>query len=462
MSRPHAAALVEDAWHRWLERALRRRKWRNRIIGFTGYGSTDFVRVFARVLLARDHSDHADHDDVTYGGLRSPYVQRRGWRSFFTAPAMGTPVEIRVGNHVAHGRSDRSGHVDVTFHRHGLSPGWHEVIVSAQHAEPVRAAVVIVDRWETFGMVSDIDDTVISTMLPRPMLAAWNTFVRHEGARSEVPGMAPLYRKLLEEHPGAPIIYVSTGAWNTAPTLTRFLKNHGYPARAAAAHRLGPDEHRLVPQRPGAQAGLPGPAGPRLPRDPLAAHRRRRPARPEDLPGLRRGATRAGRRDRDPPAHRRPSRCSRTGCRCPTRTSRLGPASGVTCRCSTRPTGTPCCGSCVPPGGSGRPFRNRASVACVRERPGVPELPEVQALVDFLAERVVGLAVTGVELGSVSVLKTFDPPPAAHRRSAGRRGAPPRQVPRPRRRRHAPGLSSRPGRLAALVRHDASDARTAG
>jgi formamidopyrimidine-DNA glycosylase len=43
----------------------------------------------------------------------------------------------------------------------------------------------------------------------------------------------------------------------------------------------------------------------------------------------------------------------------------------------------------------------------------VPELPEVQALVDFLAERVVGLAVTGVELGSISVLKTYDPPPQA-------------------------------------------------
>jgi formamidopyrimidine-DNA glycosylase len=43
----------------------------------------------------------------------------------------------------------------------------------------------------------------------------------------------------------------------------------------------------------------------------------------------------------------------------------------------------------------------------------VPELPEVQALVDFLAERTADLAVTGVELGSFSVLKTFDPPPEA-------------------------------------------------
>ena len=43
----------------------------------------------------------------------------------------------------------------------------------------------------------------------------------------------------------------------------------------------------------------------------------------------------------------------------------------------------------------------------------MPELPEVQALVDFLAERIVGLAVVGVELGSISVLKTYDPPPSA-------------------------------------------------
>ncbi|NLJ55227.1 MAG: Fpg/Nei family DNA glycosylase [Intrasporangiaceae bacterium] len=43
----------------------------------------------------------------------------------------------------------------------------------------------------------------------------------------------------------------------------------------------------------------------------------------------------------------------------------------------------------------------------------MPELPEVQALVDFLAERAVGEAITGVELGSITVLKTYAPPPAA-------------------------------------------------
>jgi formamidopyrimidine-DNA glycosylase len=40
----------------------------------------------------------------------------------------------------------------------------------------------------------------------------------------------------------------------------------------------------------------------------------------------------------------------------------------------------------------------------------VPELPEVQALVDFLAERAVGHVLTRVDVASIAVLKTFDPP----------------------------------------------------
>ncbi len=43
----------------------------------------------------------------------------------------------------------------------------------------------------------------------------------------------------------------------------------------------------------------------------------------------------------------------------------------------------------------------------------MPELPEVQALVSFLRERAVGAVVAAVEVGAISVLKTYDPPPSA-------------------------------------------------
>ncbi|MEP6631537.1 MAG: phosphatase domain-containing protein, partial [Lapillicoccus sp.] len=233
MSRPHAAAIVEDAWHRQLERGLRRQGFQNRIIGHVGYGSTSFVRVFGRVLLSRGKDDVDDGEDdgpdLTFGGLRSQFGRDRGWRAFVTAPAMDVPVSVVVGEQTFHARSDRSGHIDATFRDHALAPGWQKVSISAQGAEAVEADVLIVGDDERHGLVSDIDDTVISTSLPRVMIAAWNTFVKHEGARSVVPGMAPMYRELLAEHPQAPIVYVSTGAWNTAPTLTRFLRRHGFP-----------------------------------------------------------------------------------------------------------------------------------------------------------------------------------------------------------------------------------------
>ncbi|GAA1172858.1 Fpg/Nei family DNA glycosylase [Ornithinimicrobium humiphilum] len=43
----------------------------------------------------------------------------------------------------------------------------------------------------------------------------------------------------------------------------------------------------------------------------------------------------------------------------------------------------------------------------------MPELPEVQALADYLDGRMKDRVVTDVELGSIAVLKTFDPPPDA-------------------------------------------------
>ena len=45
----------------------------------------------------------------------------------------------------------------------------------------------------------------------------------------------------------------------------------------------------------------------------------------------------------------------------------------------------------------------------------MPEMPEVDALVAFLGERAVGMVVAEIEVASISVLKTFDPPVTAFR-----------------------------------------------
>src|SRR5690606_40322410 len=121
-----------------------------------------------------------------------------------------------------------------------FSPGWHTVTFSAEGSVPTTARIFIVDPAARIGVVCDIDDTVMVTALPRPFLAAWNTFVLDEHARTPVPGMAVLYERLLHDHPGAPCFYLSTGAWNVAPTLSRFLLRHLYPSGPLLLTDWGP------------------------------------------------------------------------------------------------------------------------------------------------------------------------------------------------------------------------------
>lgn len=230
MARPHAAAVLEDAWNRRVTDRLADRGWKTKIVPFTGYGTAGFVRVMARVLMSRDPLRPAAADaDATATQLRAAEDEQRGWRAFMSAPAIAVPITVTVGDRVIHNRTDRAGLVDVIVRGHGLSPGWHTVRIDSPDARRVEAAVLIVGASQRFGIISDIDDTVLSTSLPRPMIAAWNTFVRAEATRRAVPGMATLYRDLLDRHPGAPIVYLSTGAWNTAPLLTRFLRRNGFP-----------------------------------------------------------------------------------------------------------------------------------------------------------------------------------------------------------------------------------------
>ena len=216
----HRAARVEDRVHAVLERWLRRRGWTPRVLPFTGYGSDGWVRVLARVMLAPP--------DTRTRELRLG----RGWRRFFTATAAGVEVTVEVAGGAHRVVSGRGGYVDVVLPA-ALPAGWAEARLSAgsppTESSAATARLRVVGTDGGLGIVSDIDDTVIITALPRPLLAAWNTFVRHETTRRPVRGMATLYSEVLRHHADVPVVYLSTGAWNVAPVLEQFLDRHGYP-----------------------------------------------------------------------------------------------------------------------------------------------------------------------------------------------------------------------------------------
>ncbi len=214
--RLHRSARVEDRWHAVVERVLRRRGWRPRILPYTGYGTDGWVRVFGRVLLTPPGTRRKDLE----GG--------RGWRRFLSAPSAGVVVTVNLAGRCQEVVSQRGGYVDVVLPAE-LPPGWTSATLSADGSPNTDAPLHIVGPDARLGLVSDIDDTVMITALPRPLLAFWHTFVSRETLRRPVPGMADLYRELAATDPETFTVYLSTGPWNVAPALAGFLARLRFP-----------------------------------------------------------------------------------------------------------------------------------------------------------------------------------------------------------------------------------------
>ena len=223
-SRPHIAARLDDQLTGLTNTLFRRRGWQPRVVPYTGYGTTEWVRVLARVLLAPPRG--AEPVDTATTAARQQAT--RGWRRFLTTPIEDVEVEVELGGRTYLLRTARGGYLDAVLPAE-LAPGWHEIAVRASDSRPTVVRACIIGPQPQLAIVSDIDDTVVVTHLPRPMIAAWNTFVLRESARTPVRGMAEFYRGILDRHPGALVVYLSTGAWNVAPTLTRFLSRNGFP-----------------------------------------------------------------------------------------------------------------------------------------------------------------------------------------------------------------------------------------
>lgn len=295
---------VGEASSRILARALEEWGFIPGIVGFGGHGSTRRARILGRVLMERT----ADQ--------RSWLAERRGWRQFFDAQVPRQPVLVTVGCQRRITFADRGGYIDLTVEGHGLTPGWHDAWMQVLHegdlhtlgigegesltthdtlrlsgqtghgsqriraGKPICVSLRIAGDNEKYGVVSDIDDTVMVTMLPRLVTAAKHSFVDRVSSREAVPGMAGFLTCLADmahrqasanshaPHPQtkdkhtpvtsaestipqtsvdsqhealhAPLIYLSTGAWNVVPALRDFLDRLNYPRGGFLMTDFGP------------------------------------------------------------------------------------------------------------------------------------------------------------------------------------------------------------------------------
>ncbi len=237
---------VADRLHRWREKRAIAAGREPILVPSEGYGrvasegNLGWVRIIARALY---NTVDLERLLQVVEGTQDTANPMRGWRAFTAIAMSDAPVTIVIGGVKYEAYTDRGGVLDVKLEI-DLEPGMHEVIMYVPGSRAVATSVYIVPESQKLGVIMDVDDTVMVTMLPRPLVAAWNSFVLDEHARIPTPGMAVMTDRIRRSESNAPFMYLSTGAWNITPTLRRFLSRNGYPRGTFLLTDWGPTPDR--------------------------------------------------------------------------------------------------------------------------------------------------------------------------------------------------------------------------
>lgn len=111
------------------------------------------------------------------------------------------------------------------------------------------AEVLAVLPTAQYGVISDIDDTVLQTGATRMVTMLRNTLFSNARTRLPFPGVAAFYRALAYGTSSTmdnPVFYVSSSPWNLYDMLTEFLDHQGLPAGPLYLRDLGLTRDHLI------------------------------------------------------------------------------------------------------------------------------------------------------------------------------------------------------------------------
>jgi phosphatidate phosphatase APP1 len=215
-----------------------------RICAYRGYATRDRAFVVGRVLANTPPANPRDRDSG-WRNLRDTY------RRFATRELPGVPVTVSLGGREVTAKTDAEGYYDVELphvlrneqpwlsaEAHCVVRGQrlsaaHEILAPTPHAE--------------FGIISDLDDTVIETNITSLWTAAKLTFMGNAKTRKPLEGVAALYASLQNGRAGRPvnpIFYVSTSPWNLYDLLCEFMQLNDIPRGPLFLRDWGRDSFR--------------------------------------------------------------------------------------------------------------------------------------------------------------------------------------------------------------------------
>ena len=104
-------------------------------------------------------------------------------------------------------------------------------------------------RYPDFGVISDVDDTIIKTQATTFFMMLWLTLRSDAATRLPFPGVAAFYRALQQGVTGRshnPIFYVSSSPWNLYDLLIDFMDAHGVPRGPLFLRDFGLDRDKFI------------------------------------------------------------------------------------------------------------------------------------------------------------------------------------------------------------------------
>jgi phosphatidate phosphatase APP1 len=199
------------------------------IDAYAGYGNERRVLVQGRVMRARNIGPAGERDSPLRN-LASTYKRIRAY------PIPRAKLEVTVGATRAEFDADGEGFfrawIDLEEPLATAEP-WAEARLRLRDHDVTAAAPIRIATPEaTFGVISDLDDTVIQSRVTNFLLAVRTIMLGNARTRLPFPGVASLYQALERGGDGRrrnPFYYVSSSPWNLHDLIAEFLELHGIP-----------------------------------------------------------------------------------------------------------------------------------------------------------------------------------------------------------------------------------------
>lgn len=205
-----------------------------RIMPYRGYGTPEWIYIKGRVLQKEGIKPRAE-DATVWKNLFNMY------RRFETDEIPYAKVQVCVGDCQQNVVANEEGFFEAELKPESLAEAqWQKINLKLLDPPPRKQsavtaageAIVVADK-ANFGVISDIDDTVVHTAANDLIKMIRIAYLGNEHSRRPFDGVVPFYQALQqgsEGDEGNPIFYVSSSAWNMYDLFAKFMDLNDIPA----------------------------------------------------------------------------------------------------------------------------------------------------------------------------------------------------------------------------------------